>query len=153
MLTFKSTFLYIENLRNLLLPDALCGGVHMRCWGGCLTIHKVLFACRMANNNPTQFAAVKGLCQGKEDCTVEPGALFLRDVTCPKKDLKLWLTYSCNGGGNDKTRILNPKSCGEDQCNLGAGSGTPRQQDIPLDCGFVNIRCQGGCIFIHKVLH
>ena len=89
----------------------IVGWVYLRCPGGCLTIHKVLYACE-AEPEPdkVQKEIVQKLCQGKESCLIQPGLkVFDKDVVCPGKTFPLmWLVYSCDGKGKDETEIFTP---------------------------------------------
>ena len=112
---------------------SLGGWIHMKCPGGCLTIHKALWGCRYESS--TQLRIVKELCQGKQVCRIEPGRRLLGPHECdderPQQHV-LELMYSCDGG-NDQTKAnahppwlknitkvdCMPK-CGEDMyCQMG----------------------------------
>ena len=85
------------------------GWVLMRCPQGCLTIHKVRYACDRGEGDEVQLGIVQERCQGKESCFLRPGKkLFYKNVACPKKDHPLmWLVYSCDGG-KDETKTFAP---------------------------------------------
>ena len=86
------------------------GWIFMSCPQGCLTIHKVLYACKAGPPDEVQLGIVQNLCQGKESCFIQPGQkLFKKTVVCPKQLLPLmWLVYSCDGGAPNKTNIFIP---------------------------------------------
>ena len=86
------------------------GWIYMKCPQGCLTIHKVLYACKEGPPDQVQLEVVQNLCQGKESCFIRPGQkLFKKTVVCPKQVLPLmWLVYSCDGGTPNKTVTFYP---------------------------------------------
>ena len=49
----------------------LGGWIHLKCPGGCLTIHKVRWGCRYEST--AQLRIVRELCQGKKTCRIDPG--------------------------------------------------------------------------------
>ena len=83
---------------------SLGGWIHMKCPGGCLTIHKLRWGCR--RESTAQLRIVRELCQGKETCRIDPGRRLLGPHQCSKEHWSehqlLKLTYSCDGE-NDKT--------------------------------------------------
>ena len=90
------------------------GGIEMKCPGGCLRIHKTLYACKMrAESSAEQLEKVSALCGGKEECAVNATRDMFGNKECPgspDSDMNLWITYSCDGG-HDETRITGPKQC------------------------------------------
>ena len=54
---------------------SLGGWIHMKCPGGCLTIHKAVWGCRL--ESATQLRIVRDLCQGKDVCRIDPGKRLL----------------------------------------------------------------------------
>ena len=122
----------------------------------------MLYSCKEKKaTNEKQLALVKKDCQNKEACQIEVTRDFFGNSECPgtdDADMNLWLIYSCNDGGSDKTTSHKPK------CKSGTGTGTDAcasndveqgemtQVDIPGCGGWVNIDCNGGCINIIKVL-
>ena len=90
------------------------GGIEMKCPGGCLTIHKTLYACKMrAESSAEQLEKVSALCGGKEECAVNATRKMFGYKECPgtpDSDMNLWITYSCDGG-KDHTRITGPTRC------------------------------------------
>ena len=100
----------------MLQQDAVgCGGgIEMKCPGGCLKIHKTLYSCKIRNqSSPDQLKKVSDLCDTKEKCAVQASREMFGDHECPgtpDSDMKLWITYSCDGG-QDGTRRTGPKKC------------------------------------------
>ena len=112
---------------------------------------------------------MKGLCEGKSHCRVAPtDQLFGNAVKCTGWK-RMWITYSCDGG-TDKTTKETPKQATTTPRPPTCPSkhGEMRSHDIPLQRGWINIRCvaAGGdrrkrqassmpmmmpCIYIHKV--
>ena len=90
------------------------GGIEMKCPGGCLRIHKTLYACKMrAESSAEQLEKVSALCGGKEECAVNATRKMFGNKECPgspDNDMSLWITYSCDGG-QDNTRITGPTKC------------------------------------------
>ena len=108
----------------MLQQDAVgCGGgIEMKCTGGCLKIHKTLYSCKMRNqSSPEQLKMVSSLCDEKEKCAVQARREIFGNYECPgtpDKDMKLWITYSCDGG-QDSTRLTGPKECLKEGESLG----------------------------------
>ena len=127
------------------------GEIHMKCSGGCINIHKVLYACKRAPTNQAQLKVVEKLCQGKEECNVKPGEKLFGKVACKESTQSplMWIVYSCDGG-TDETRTKIPK--GGNKCT-GKQQGPMKQEDIPGIVGWVDLKCVGGCLTIHKVLY
>ena len=100
------------------------GGIEMKCKGGCLKIHKTLYSCEMRDqSSPEQLKMVSSLCDEKEKCAVQARREIFGNYECPgtpDKDMKLWITYSCDGG-QDGT-----KECKKEGKSLGCPfSGIP----------------------------
>ena len=122
---------------------------------------KALYSCKEKNEtNQKQLGLVKKNCQNKEACEIEANREFFGNSECPgieDAEMALWLIYSCNGGGSDKTTIHTPS------CNTGvdnetcAGNdveqGRMKQVDVPGCGGWAKITCKGGCINILKVIN
>merc|ERR1719222_1874817 len=90
------------------------GGIDMKCTGGCLEIHKLLYSCKEQNvSNEDQLKKVRDLCDKKENCTVEASRELFGNTECPDSpdsEMVMWVVYSCNGG-EDKTKLTGPKTC------------------------------------------
>jgi len=99
------------------------GGIELKCTGGCLRIHKILYACKMVDEpNQEQMKKVKALCDDKESCTVQASRTFFGNTECPDapdSEMKLWITYSCDNEGRNSTKLTGPKECEVlDQCQI-----------------------------------
>ena len=85
------------------------GGIELKCKGGCLKIHKTLYSCKMRDqSSPEQLKMVSSLCDEKEKCAVQARREMFGNYECPgapDSDMKLWITYSCDGG-QDGTRLI-----------------------------------------------
>jgi len=110
---------------EMLQVDVLgCGGaVDLKCTGGCLRIHKILYACKMRDEpNQEQMKKVKALCDDKESCTVEASRKLFGNDECPEapdSEMKLWITYSCDNEGKNSTKLTGPTECEIlDQCQI-----------------------------------
>ena len=134
------------------------GSIHMKCSGGCINIHKVLYACKKAPTKPAQLKKVQELCQGKEECIVEPGEKLFGKVTCKESTKRplMWIVYSCDGGTDETTTTI-PAGGGVTPGNEGKCDNKPagemKQEDVPGVVGWVYMKCPGGCLTIHKVLY
>ena len=56
-------------------------------------------------------------CQKREACQVDVSREFFGYEECPQTEdalMSLWLVYSCDGGGTDRTKSKNPK-CDNDE--------------------------------------
>merc|ERR1711974_571971 len=137
-----------------------CGGwVKLKCTGGCLKVHMLVYDCKMtASANPDQLRVVANNCDGKEECTIVPennadgsaGSLGQYSTCQTKESRKLWLTYSCSGG-EDLTTIYNPPTCSSNTCDSNQ-VGIPKQVDVYGHCGgFIRLACTGGCLKIDLV--
>ena len=93
------------------------GQIKMKCKGGCLKIHKTLYSCEMRDqSSPEQLKMVSSLCDEKEKCAVQARREMFGNYECPgapDSDMKLWITYSCDGG-QDHTRITGPQQCNKE---------------------------------------
>ena len=73
----------------------------------------MLYSCKASGTNEEeQFELVERDCQGKEDCQIEVSREYFGDSECPGTDdakMSLLLTYSCDGGGTDRTMLFKPK--------------------------------------------
>jgi hypothetical protein len=95
-----------------------CGGrIHIKCFGGCIKIHKIVYDCQSKDISPSETKIVKKLCERKEHCTVEPSEeLFGKKLLgCPsdhgyRDNEGMQITYSCDGA-RDETTVTNPKTC------------------------------------------
>ena len=65
--------------------------------------------------------------------------------------MALWLIYSCDGGGSDKTTSHNG-TCSTGSCNE-LEQGEVKQVEVAGCGGWVKLDCDGGCINILKVLN
>ena len=85
------------------------GGINMRCLGGCLKIHQILYSCEETKPwNPEQLKKAQKLCDEKEECTVMATRKMFGNQECPdspEKEMNLKLQYSCEGG-KDRTRFM-----------------------------------------------
>merc|ERR1711974_297592 len=131
----------------------------------------VLYSCRAADTNQKQFELVKKECQGKKACQIDVSREFFGTEECPDTDdafMSLWLVYSCDGGGTDRTKSNQPKCEKNDTDVMPTVTPSPptsnnkckqydtgkmNQVDLPGCGGSVEIGCDGGCINIHKVLY
>ena len=120
----------------------------------------MLYSCVEKNEpNQEQLALVKKDCQNEETCQINASREFFGNSQCPGTDdaqMLLWLIYSCDGGGSDKTTFHTPK-CNNNTGGCGgkdnAHQGEMTQVDIPGCGGWAKIDCSGGCINIVKVLN
>jgi hypothetical protein len=91
-----------------------CGGrIKIKCKGGCIKIHKILYSCSMDGQAHDQLDLVKSLCEGRESCNVRPSRKLFGEEECPgSEDSKMimWTIYSCDGG-KDETILENPDKC------------------------------------------
>merc|ERR1711974_380503 len=62
---------------------SLGGWIHIKCPGGCLTVHKVRWGCR--HESTAQLRIVRELCEGKEACRIDPGRRILGPHECSKE--------------------------------------------------------------------
>ena len=125
----------------------------------------MLYSCNASETNQEQFDLVKKDCHGNEACQIDVSREYFGDEECPDTEdaeMTLWLIYSCDGGGTDRTKsnklVTDPTS---DPCDTGTGTGTgacagnegtKEQVDVRGCGGWVNLDCNGGCLSIHKVL-
>ena len=122
-----------------------------------------LYSCKVTEVNQEQLELVKKNC--KVACQIGVSREYFGDSECPGADdakMSLWLVYSCDGGGTDRTKSGRPTckpgtgtGTGTDTCSAEQGDveqGEMTQVDIPGCGGWVNIDCNGGCINIVKVL-
>ena len=128
----------------------------------------MLYSCKASGTNQEQFELVKKDCQGKEACQIDVSREFFGDEECPGTDdakMSLWLIYSCDGGGTDRTKSNKPNCDGTDvtttltppppttgNCNGNDKKGKKKQLDVPGCGGWVAPECNGGCLNIYKVL-
>ena len=127
---------------------------------------QVLYSCRAADTNQKQFKVVKKLCQKQEACQIQVTRDFFGNEECPDTDddyMSLWLVYSCDGGGTDRTKTNKPK-CDKSEVPTTVSppkqtnnkcfnydAGKMNQMDLPGCGGSTDIVYNGGCISIHKV--
>lgn len=133
----------------------------------------MLYSCKeKKETNQKQLALVRKDCQNKEACQIEVSREFFGNSECPGTDaahMNLWLIYSCNDGGSDKTTSNKPTcnpgtgtgkgtgtGTGSDEI-LGTGtgdgdSGKKKQLDVRGCGGWVTLDCNGGRLNIHKVI-
>jgi len=90
------------------------GGIEMKCVGGCLKIHKLLYSCEESErSNPQQLESVKEVCDKKEECVLQASRELFGHKECPDtpdSNMVMWIVYSCDGG-QDNTRLTGPQSC------------------------------------------
>ena len=74
------------------------------------SVFQVLYICdsKVDRNidNQEQLKLVQKDCQGKEHCLIEANRKYFGNSECPGTDdaeMALWLLYSCEAGGFDKT--------------------------------------------------
>ena len=91
----------------------------------------MLYSCKEADGNQEQLKLVRRFCENKEECRIDVTRYFFGNFECPEThagNMKLWLVYSCAGGGNDVTKINAPVCDGDD---LGTPPTTPLTQQTP----------------------
>ena len=116
----------------------------------------MLYSCvEKKETNQNQLALVKKQCQNEETCQIEASREFFVDSECSgtkDADMELWLIYSCNGGGSDKTTTHVHYICSHrPSCDTGTGKMT--QLAVRGCGGWVKLDCCGGSLNIHKVLN
>ena len=132
------------------------GGLDLKCTGGCLKIHKILYSCKEQKvSNAEQLQKVKSLCDKEEECSVQASRETFGNKECPDSPdskMLMWIIYSCDGG-EDRTKITGPKTCPtgiEKSC----GKEGPMVQHDVVGCGGrIDMKCIGGCLKILKVLY
>ena len=92
-----------------------CGGeIDMKCKGGCLKIHKLLYSCEEKKvSNAEQLEKVNAVCDKKEECSVQASREVFGNKECPDapdNEMLMWVIYSCDGG-EDRTKITGPRTC------------------------------------------
>ena len=82
----------------------------LKCTGGCIEIHKVLYSCNERNESASkQESIVNKICKGKEECQVTADRKTFGEDECPgtpDREMNLWITYSCNGNADDKSKVV-----------------------------------------------
>ena len=115
----------------------------------------MLYSCKQKEEtNQKQLALVKKDCQNKEACQIKASREFFGNSECPgteDAEMALWLIYSCDGGGSDKTTSHNG-TCSTGSCNE-LEQGEVKQVEVAGCGGWVKLDCDGGCINILKVLN
>ena len=132
----------------------------------------MLYSCKEKKaTNEKQLALVKKHCRNKDACQIEVTRDFFGNSECPgtdDADMNLWLIYSCNDGGSDKTTSHKPKCDGSDDTTTTTTTLVPPkppttgkcdqfavgkmiQMDLPGCGGSADIVCTDGCINVHKV--
>lgn len=90
------------------------GGIDMRCTGGCLKIHKILYSCEeKETSNTEQLRKVQSLCDKKEQCAVKASREVFGNTECPDASddqMLMWIVYSCDGG-QDRTKLTGTTQC------------------------------------------
>ena len=128
----------------------------------------MLYSCKEADGNQEQLKLVRRFCENKEECRIDVTRYFFGNFECPEThagNMKLWLVYSCAGGGNDDiidvTKINEPICDGDVDLVTQTPStrtcdhddpGEKHQVDVPGCGGSIDIVCDGGCIDVHEVL-
>ena len=79
----------------------------------------MLYSCEAADfpndTKKEQLELVEENCQEKEACQIDVSREYFGDTECPGTEdekMSLWLTYSCDGGGTDRTTVNNPRCKG-----------------------------------------
>ena len=70
----------------------------------------MLYSCKVTEVNKEQLELVRKDC--KIACQIGVSRGYFGDSECPGTDdskMSLWLTYSCDGGGVDRTKYNKPK--------------------------------------------
>ena len=97
------------------------GGLDMKCSGGCLKIHKILYSCKEQEvSNDEQLRIVQALCDKKHKCRVEASREMFGHEECPDtpdNEMIMWVVYSCDGG-EDGTRLKGPKTCSQPRTEM-----------------------------------
>jgi len=90
------------------------GGITMRCNGGSLKIHSILYSCQVkAGPNADQLNTVKALCEKKEECTLTASRKVFGKKECSgssDNEMVLHIMYSCDGE-KDGTYLTGPSTC------------------------------------------
>ena len=103
------------------------GSIDIVCDKGCIAVHKVtpahpnvlyhrivqvLYSCRKKpTSDSAQLKLVKELCNDRQRCKIFANRETFGNEECPDAGdakMKLWLVYSCDGGGSDLTIIRKP---------------------------------------------
>ena len=95
----------------------------------------MLYSCELGDTNQEQFELVKTDCQGKEACQIAVSREHFGDSGCPGLDdseMHLWLVYSCEGGGTDRTKSNEPKCMRTGSCTC---NGADPDTDINTEPG------------------
>ena len=60
-----------NNIDSSQYKRGVCGPVNIYCYGdGCLRIEKFAYDCSSARNDPSHLTKARGLCDGKQNCTL-----------------------------------------------------------------------------------
>ena len=111
----------------------------------------MLYSCKEADGNQEQLKLVRRFCENKEECRIDVSREFFGNFECPETDsgkMKLWLVYSCAGGGNDVTKINAPVCDGDD---LGTPPTTPLTQPTPATTQSSCVPLQGKTGFMVRL--
>ena len=91
-----------------------CGGrMELKCEGGCLRIHNVLYQCNKRNGNPNveQLKKVQARCEKKKSCAVSASRrMFLNTECVDSPDAYMKIIYRCDGG-KERSRLTGRKTC------------------------------------------
>ena len=138
----------------------------------------MLYSCKEAAGNADQLKLVRSMCQEQAICWIRASRQFFGKTECPgtvDAEMYLWLVYSCDDGGTDKTTTHTPtcdssstpptpttssptptttptpptETCSHDDRGLPWGEKV--QLDVPGCDGSIDIVCDKGCIAVHKV--
>ena len=100
----------------------------------------------MGGSNPDQLSLISKKCEKTNSCRIEASRDFFGDSECTGTEdakMSLWLVYSCNRGGTDKTTSYQPECDDND--------GEQKQLDV-RGCGaWLKLNCDGGSLDIQKV--
>ena len=129
----------------------------------------MLYSCKEAAGNADQLKLVRSMCQEQAICWIHASRQFFGKTECPgtaDAEMYLWLVYSCDDGGTDKTTTHTPPCDGSttstssptpstatpptDTCSHD-DEGEKVQLDVPGCDGSIDIVCDKGCIAVHKV--
>jgi len=127
-----------------------CGGaISMRCKGGCIKIHKILYSCEEQDeSNEEQLETAKELCDEKEECNIKASREVFGDKECPEtsdNEMLMWVVYSCDGG-EDSTYLTGPNTCPTDNKTVplpGNPYGNFNSCERVEDCRLEGKMCHG----------
>ena len=143
--------------------------------------YQVLYSCRwQKRSNQNQLELIKDRCQKQKRCQIVANRQTFGYAECSNTEearMHLWIVYSCDCGKDytitrkrrceilttprttrrpritptpqtTPTPLTIPTRKTPPTCNPGRRM---KMWDVALDSGSINLNCNGGCIFIHKV--